>query len=78
MTGEELFVEIGKMNEEFIKEAEHYRRISLWERCKGHQVPLAASVFVTILLAAKEYFHLGIVAASNKEWQQPLQDARSN
>lgn len=56
MTGEELFVEIGKVDEELINEAECYRRVMLLERYKGHQLPLAASVFLTALLAAKDFF----------------------
>ena len=57
MTGEELFTQMGKMEEEFILEAEHYQRNSLWNKYRKQLLPLAASVCLCILSAAKDFFY---------------------
>lgn len=56
MTGEELFTQMGKMEEEFILESEQYQRNSLWNKYRKQLLPLAASVCLCILSAAKDGF----------------------
>jgi len=56
MTGEELFTQMGKMEEEFILEAEQYQRNSLWNKYRKQLLPLAVSVCLCILSAAKDCF----------------------
>lgn len=56
MTGEELFTQMGKVEEEFILESEQYQRNSLWNKCRKQMLPLAASVCLCILSAAKDCF----------------------
>lgn len=56
MTGEELFTQMGKVEEEFILESEQYQRNSLWNKYRKQLLPLAASVCLCILSAAKDCF----------------------
>ena len=56
MTGEELFTQMGKVEEEFILESEQYQRKSLWNKYRKQLLPLAASVCLCILSAAKNCF----------------------
>ena len=56
MTGEELFTQMGKVEEEFILEAEQYQRNSLWNKYRKQLLPLAASVCLCVLSTAKDYF----------------------
>ncbi len=56
MTGDELFTQMGKMEEEFILEAEQYKRASLWNKYRKQMLPLAASVCLCIVSAAKNCF----------------------
>ena len=56
MIGEELFTQMGKVEEEFILEAEQYQRNSLWNKYRKQLLPLAASVCLCILSAAKNCF----------------------
>lgn len=57
MTGEELFTQMGKVEEEFILESEQYQRNSLWNKYRKQLLPLAASVCLCILSAAKDFFY---------------------
>ena len=56
MTGEELFTQMGKVEEEFILESEQYQRNSLWNKYRKQLLPLAASVCLCIVSAAKNCF----------------------
>ncbi len=56
MTGEELFTQMGKVEEKFILESEQYQRNSLWNQYRKQLLPLAASVCLCILSAAKDCF----------------------
>ena len=56
MTGEELFTQMGKVEEEFILESEQYQRNSLWNKYRKQLLPLAASVCLCVLSTAKDYF----------------------
>lgn len=57
MTGEELFTQMGKVEEEFILESEQYQRNSLCNKYRKQLLPLAASVCLCILSAAKDFFY---------------------
>ena len=57
MTGEELFTQMGKVEEEFILESEQYQRNSLWNKYRKQLLPLAASVCLCIVSAAKDFFY---------------------
>lgn len=56
MTGEELFTQMGKLEEVFLLEAEQYQRNSLWNKYRKQLLPLAASVCLCIVSAAKNCF----------------------
>lgn len=56
MTGEELFVEIGKIDENMILEAENYKRECCLRKCDGKLMPLAASILLLVSTMAKECF----------------------
>ena len=56
MIGEELFTQMGKVEEEFILEAEQYQRNSLWNKYRKQLLPLAASVCLCIVSAAMNCF----------------------
>ena len=56
MIGEELFTQMGKVEEEFILESEQYQRNSLWNKYRKQLLPLAASVCLCIVSAAKNCF----------------------
>lgn len=57
MTGEELFTQMGKLEEVFLLESEQYQRNSLWNKYRKQLLPLAASVCLCILSAAKDFFY---------------------
>jgi len=56
MIGEELFTQMGKLEEVFLLEAEQYQRNSLWNKYRKQLLPLAASVCLCIVSAAKNCF----------------------
>lgn len=56
MTGEELFVEIGKIDENMMLEAENYKRECCLRKCDGKLMPLAASILLLVSTMAKECF----------------------
>ena len=56
MTGEELFIEIGKIDDNMILEAEKYKRERRLRKCDGKLMPLAASILLLVSMMAKECF----------------------
>ena len=56
MTGEKLFAQMGNIDEEFILEAEQYKRKELREQYKKQLLPLAASVCLCVFTVAKRGF----------------------
>ena len=56
MTGEELFTQMGKVEEVFLLESEQYQRNFLWNKYRKQLLPLAASVCLCIVSAAKNCF----------------------
>lgn len=56
MTGEELFTQMGKLEEVYLLESEQYQRNSLWNKYRKQLLPFAASVCLCILSAAKDCF----------------------
>ena len=56
MTGEELFTQMGKLEEVFLLESEQYQRNSLCNKYRKQLLPLAASVCLCIVSAAKNCF----------------------
>ena len=56
MTGEELFIEIEKIDDNMILEAEKYKRERHLRKCDGKLLPLAASILLLVSTMAKECF----------------------
>ena len=56
MTGEELFIEIGKIDDNMILEAENYKRERHLRKYAGKFMPLVASILLLVSTIVKEYF----------------------
>ena len=55
MTGERLFMEIGKIDDNMILEAENYKREHHVSKCDGKLMPLAASILLLVSTMAQKY-----------------------